>query len=378
MEPTEYAGLLEAAFDRRARALIEEAETIGRFPRALITHLATAGIYREKWAADTTPDLAKLNLLANKLGRLGSTGIAAGISIQDSCLAVLRRFGTNQHLNELGEQAIRGENILCFAVSEYNGGSDLQNAHSTCEREGAGWRLVGRKKFVSIATVADTAILLVRERSARHGDAALFAVPMSQIEVGQPYDLVGVRCLDTAPICFDTWVPDQAMIARPGIGLAAINWSLAHERLAIAGLVTGMCQSAIELTAARMKRRTQFGATLFEQQALRLRLAELHTRVEMLRLALDGLAATTRGLDLRGAAALKVAATRLGNEVLSECMHIFGGIGYLTAHTPLGRMWQDLKMTRVAAGTDEVLWELVATSIVPDFEAYDRLIHTVE
>ena len=79
-------------------------------------------------------------------------------------------------------------------------------------------------------------------------------------------------------------------------------------------------------------------------------------------------------MDLRSAAAVKVTAARLGEEVLSECMHLFGGSGYLTDETPLGRWWRDMKLARVGGGTDEVLWELVAAAMKPDFDGYAEMI----
>jgi acyl-ACP dehydrogenase len=175
-------------------------------------------------------------------------------------------------------------------------------------------------------------------------------------------------------VSFDTWVPAEAMVARAGAGLFAISWGLGHERLSIAAQIAGGCDLALSLTVARMKRRTQFGKPLFDHQALRLRVADLRGRVDMLDLALRGLAGSGDPLSLRAAAALKVTAARLGEEVLGECMHIFGGIGYLPDHSPLGRMWEDMKLARVGGGTDEVLWELVAASMEPDFDSYERLV----
>jgi alkylation response protein AidB-like acyl-CoA dehydrogenase len=54
-------------------------------------------------------------------------------------------------------------------------------------------------------------------------------------------------------------------------------------------------------------------------------------------------------------------------------MHIFGGSGYLVDETPLGRWWRDMKLARVGGGTDEVLWELVAAAMKPDYDGYHDL-----
>ena len=162
-------------------------------------------------------------------------------------------------------------------------------------------------------------------------------------------------------------MPADALVARAGTGLAAISWGLAHERMSIAGQVASSCQRALGITLARMMRRRQFGNTLYEHQALRMRMADLQARVDLLRHALRGIAAEGK-LNLREAAAIKVSAARLGEEVISECMHIFGGAGYLVDETPLGRWWRDMKLARVGGGTDEVLWELVAAAMRPDYD----------
>ena len=166
---------------------------------------------------------------------------------------------------------------------------------------------------------------------------------------------MGARPLNTAAVHTDTWVPADTLIARPGTGLATISWGLAHERMSIAGQVASAPQRVIGITLARMMKRRQFGQTLFEHQALRMRIADLQARVDLLRYGLAGIAAQGR-LDLRAAAAAKVTAARLGEEVLSECMHIFGGSGYLVDETPLGPWWRDMKLARavgVGGGGDE-------------------------
>ncbi|GAT16390.1 acyl-CoA dehydrogenase fadE14 [Mycolicibacterium thermoresistibile] len=363
-------------FDERVTAWTAEAEETERFPRALIEYLGRSGVFAEKWQDHQLPDVAKLIELALALGRLGSAGIGVGVSLHDSAIAILRRFGRSDHLREIAEQAIRGEAVLCIGASEESGGSDLQIVETEVRSEGDGFRVRGTKKFVSLSPIADHIVVVARsvdhDPSSRHGNVMLIAVPTTQVEVQTPYRKVGAGPLDTAAVHIDTWVPGDALIARPGTGLAAISWGLAHERLSIAGQVAAGCQRVIGITLARMMKRRQFGSTLYEHQALRMRMADLQARTDMLRFALTGIATQGR-LDLRTAAAIKVSAARLGEEVLSECMHIFGGSGYLVDETPLGRWWRDMKLARVGGGTDEVLWELVAAAMKPDYDGYQEI-----
>lgn len=371
----EFEELLDRVFDDRVRAWTAEAERTGTFPRQLIEYLGKEGVFSAKWGDAQQPDVAKVIALALRLGRLGSAGIAVGVSLHDSAIALLRRFGRSDHLRDICEQAIRGETVLCVGASEESGGSDLQIVGTTVRSVRGGLAVTGVKKFVSLSPIADYVMAVARnvdnDPTSRHGNVVVVAVPLHDpgVQVRTPYNKVGAGPLDTAAVHIDTWVPADALVARAGTGLAAISWGLAHERMSVAGQIAGSCQRVLGITLARMMSRSQFGHTLYEHQALRMRMADLQARVDLLRHALTGIAAGGK-LDLRTAAAMKVCAARLGEEVVSECMHIFGGTGYLVDETPLGQWWRDMKLARVGGGTDEVLWELVAAAMKPDYDGY--------
>lgn len=376
---TDFAELLDAAFDDRVALWTADAEASEHFPRQLIEHLGKSGVFRQKWGAPTQThaDIGKLIALASALGDLMSAGIAVGVSLHDSAIAILRRFARSDYLREICEQAIDGDTVLCIGASEESGGSDLQICETTISKRDGGFDVRGIKKFVSLSPIADHIIVVGRsvdhDATSRHGNVALVAVPTANVEVRRPYRKLSAGPLDTAAVHIDTWVSEDALVARSGTGLAAISWGLAHERLSVAAQVASSCEKAIAITLARMMTRQQFGQTLFEHQALRLRMADLSSRVALLRHALEGITARGR-LDLRTAAGMKVTAARLGEEVAGECLHIFGGSAFLVDETPLGRWWRDMKLARVGGGTDEVLWELVAAGLKPDFDGYAKVV----
>ncbi|MCX8560721.1 mycobactin biosynthesis acyl-ACP dehydrogenase MbtN [Mycolicibacterium mucogenicum] len=371
-----YRELLGEVFDDRVRQWTAEAEESERFPRELIEYLGRSEVFAAKWGDSEHPDVAKVFALAEELGKLGSAGIGVGVSLHDSAIAILRRFGKSDYLRDIAAQAIRGDAVLCIGASEESGGSDLQIVETEVASARGGFEVRGIKKFVSLSPIADHIMVVARsvdhDRQSRHGSVVVISVPTTQVDVQTPYRKVGAGPLDTAAVHIDTWVPAEALVARAGTGLAAISWGLAQERLSVAGQIEANCRRIIGITLARMMKRRQFGHTLYEHQALRMRLADLHARIDLLRYGLAGLAAQGR-MDLRAAAAIKVTAARLGVEVVDECMHIFGGAGYLVDETPLGRWWRDMKLARVGGGTDEVLWELVAAGMRPDYEGYDAV-----
>ncbi len=376
----QYRQLLDEVFDDELAAMVIEAERAESFPRPLIEKLGAAGVFRAKWAGASRPDVAKLFELGYRLGRTASTGIGVGVSLHDSAIATLRRFGKSDYLTAVAERAIDGTEVLCIGASEESGGSDLQivGTEVSAETSGgaAGFRVRGRKKFCSLSPIAGHMIAVARnvDDGSTHGNNVVVAVPMDApgVVVGDRYRKLSAGPLDTAPVDIDTWVPAQALVARPGTGLAVISWGLAHERLSVAAQVASACDLIIGITLARMMDREQFGKRLYDHQALRLRVADLQARVDTLRFALDGIAAAGP-MNLRTAAAIKVTAVRLAEEVAGECLHIFGGSGFLYDETPVGRWWRDVKLGRVGGGTDEVLWELVAAAMKPNTEAYANL-----
>lgn len=372
----DFERVLDAVFDDDFGRLTEAAEQQGRFPREMIERLGRAGVFRHKWTDGRRPDIGKLVRLSERLGGLGSASAGVGVSLHDSAIAVLLRFGRSEYLQDIADRAIRGDAVVCLGASEEGGGSDLQIVTSTAAPTRTGYRVRGAKKFVSLSTIADYVIVVVRLESSQRseGDVALFVLESRDIHVGRPYAKLGAGFLDTAPIEFDVEVGADAMLARPGTGLAALSWGLANERLSVAAQVVGACDLALGVTVAQMMRRAQFGRKLFEHQALRLRFADLQARVDVLRYALRGLAGEHATPGIRTASAMKVCAARLGEEVLSECLHVFGGAGYLSGPVPVERWWRDMKLARVGGGADEVLWELVAAGMRPDHEAHDRLV----
>ena len=104
-----YRELLGEVFDERVHEWTAEAEESERFPRKLIEYLGQSEVFAAKWGERQHPDVAKVFALAEELGKLGSAGIGVGVSLHDSAIAILRRFGKSDYLRDITEQAIRGE-----------------------------------------------------------------------------------------------------------------------------------------------------------------------------------------------------------------------------------------------------------------------------
>ncbi|AWW41060.1 MULTISPECIES: acyl-CoA dehydrogenase family protein [Streptomyces] len=372
-------GLLRQTFEPVA----ERAETEGLFPRDVLARLGAAGLFEERWAGadprDPYGDTGLAVIIAEESGRLGRASLSVGLSLHcETVLSVLTRFGDTPLLAGYRERALRGSLVGCLGASEPSGGSDLNGVATVARRTSDGWHVTGEKKYLSLGLVCDIALVLCRLDEGSGpvaGRLGLLAVPAHGLTPRKRHNKAGTSGLDTTWMAIDARVPEQALVGRPGGGLLTATYGLNHERLSIAAQAVGGAARAIGLATAHLQRREQFGRPLIEQQALRLRLAEMSSRLVALRYAVYTAA---QGVPVPGAcgtreiAALKTTAARFVEEVTSECMHLFGGPGYLPDETPMSRLWRDSRLARIGGGTDEMMWELVAGGLVPDFAAYDE------
>jgi alkylation response protein AidB-like acyl-CoA dehydrogenase len=173
-----------------------------------------------------------------------------------------------------------------------------------------------------------------------------------------------VRSADTAALSIDTTLTSADLIGRPGSALRVTLTLLDFERLGAAAALLAGAEKAVRLAAAWARRRTQFGSRLFDHQALRHRLADRWADVYAARSALD---ATCRrlwepSLPHVEIAATKLLAARAASLAVDETLQIFGARGYTTVY-PAEEMYRDVRLTRIGGGADEMMREIIATSL---------------
>lgn len=336
--------------------------------RRVLGALGGRGCLRDRWE---TADRGLGLTLIDELGRQGLFGPAVAVGLHlEAVTAILGTFG-GPSLDHALDGALDGRLVGCLAVSEAHGGSDLAAIRTRAEPIPGGWRVIGAKRFVSLAPSADLVIVLARVEGGRHGCLGAFVLDGAALEVVDTHRLEGGAGLETSAVRIDAVVGAERLLGRPGTGLAVLSHGLTGERLAVAALVCGSCRLALSLAVSRAHVRVQFGAPLIAHQALRLRLADLDARLRAIEAQVDQLASVPRP-DPRHVAGLKVTAARFGEACVRECLHVFGGEGYVEGATPLAPLLRDLGVARLGGGSDEVLWEVVAGGLHPDPETYRR------
>ena len=133
------------------------------------------------------------------------------------------------------------------------------------------------------------------------------------------------------------------------------------ERIAAGAMAVGHCRTALRLTLDWVTNRKAFGATLFDKQAIRQRLAMLDAKVEAARQLLYHCAwLAGEGRDaVREISGLKAFAGELANEVMYTCQQFHGGMGYMR-ETAIERLVRDTRVLTIGGGATEVMLEEVA------------------
>jgi len=127
---------------------------------------------------------------------------------------------------------------------------------------------------------------------------------------------------------------------------------------------------ALSYTLNYMSERTAFGTTIDKFQALRHRMAEMHTEMEHCKSFNYSVA---KALDngtyvVKEACMSKLQSTKMADEVINTCLQYLGGYGYMEEY-PLARMWRDSRLGPIGGGTSEILKEIIS-KIVIDKKSY--------
>ena len=175
---------------------------------------------------------------------------------------------------------------------------------------------------------------------------------------------LGMHASDTALLAFnDMRVPADAVLGQVGKGFYHIMWELQGERLiGAAGCVAG-AQGAFDKTLEYAKERQAFGRSIGKFQAIRHKFAEMATKIETARQMVYTTAWRFNNGEypVREISMAKLYASQIAVEVADECIQIHGGAGYMTEYG-IERVWRDMRLNRIGAGTDEVMLDVIGRS----------------
>jgi alkylation response protein AidB-like acyl-CoA dehydrogenase len=343
-------------------------EQARHLPMKAVTELARHGIFHARWTPGGEGGLPLLVTLSQETCQLSSGLALAVMGHSEMFIGALTWLATSAAQVALLEDALDGRAVGCFAATEAQGGSDLAGIRSTATPVPGGWRLRGRKRYVSNVGGASHVLMLARPEAARNaGDLGLFVVPLDNpgVTLDGCFDAVGIAACDVGQVSFDTVVPAEAVLGSPGLGLLYATHLLHFERMSICAQVLAMAELSLRLAVAYARRRTVGGMRVFDRQAIRHRLAACQAELWTLQGRLAELTTRIerqRKMPAREIAAFKLTSAEAAGRIVDTCMQVFGARGCMRGF-PIERIWRDARIARMGGGTDEVLADLVAAGL---------------
>jgi acyl-CoA dehydrogenase len=286
---------------------------------------------------------------------------------------VLVNFGTEIQKKQWLERIASGDVVASFALTEPGAGSNPAGLRTRARRDGSGWILDGRKRFITNAPLADLFVVFARTREPgpdRPGIAVfLVAADAPRLSVGPKDAKMGQEGAWTADVIMDSVrVGESALVGgNAEIGYRAAMTSLARGRIHIAALAVGCAQRALDESVAYAATSTQGGVPIGDYQLVQAMLADQYTGVAAGRaLARDAAAAYDSGTDRRIApSAAKLFCTEMAGRVADLAVQVHGGTGYMR-EVPVERIYRDVRLLRLYEGTSEIQRLIVGGSLIRD------------
>ena len=255
-----------------------------------------------------------------------------------------------------------------MCISEPFGGSDVGAMRTTAVLEGDEYVINGSKTFITNGVYSDYLVVIAKMHDDENPKAmGVFLIDRDTQGVSaSKLDKLGWRASDTGEIAFDNVrIPKNKLMGDPGKGFYYVMQHFALERLIMGINAHARAEFAIEYTKQYMSERVAFGKSIDRFQALRHRMAEMASEVDMIKVYNYSVAdQLKKGLYVvKEACMSKLNSTKVADEVIYSCLQFLGGYGYMEEY-PLARLFRDSRLGPIGGGTSEILKEIISKIII--------------
>lgn len=280
----------------------------------------------------------------------------------------LRRWGSPAQQKHWLPKLAAGT-VGAYALSEAGSGSDAFALQTRAEAVPGGFRLSGRKLWISNAREAGLFIVFATfDPAAGYRGITAFLVDKATpgLTVGHKEDKLGIRASSTCELILDGCeVAEENLLGEPGKGYKIAIETLNEGRIGIGAQMLGLAEGAWGHAARYAKERRQFGKPIAEFQAVQFTLAEMATEIEAAKLMVYNAARLKDAGQpyVREAAMAKLFASQVAERVASQCVEVFGGNGFVRDY-PAEKYYRDAKVGKIYEGTSNMQLATIAKQVL--------------
>ena len=280
----------------------------------------------------------------------------------------IRRWGTEAQ-QSLWLPKLASDTCGAYALSESGSGSDAFALQTRAEQIHNGYRLNGRKLWISNAREAGLFVVFATlDPQAGYRGITAFLVEKDTpgFTVGRKEDKLGIRASSTCEVLFDNCeIPAQNLLGESGKGYKIAIETLNEGRIGIGAQMLGLAEGAWRHASRYAQQRRQFGKAIAEFQAVQFSLAQMATEIEAARLLVYNAARLKDSGQpfVREAAMCKLFASQVAERVASQCVEIFGGNGFVHDY-PAEKYFRDSKVGKIYEGTSNMQLATIAKQVL--------------
>ncbi|WP_231737819.1 acyl-CoA dehydrogenase [Terracidiphilus gabretensis] len=264
---------------------------------------------------------------------------------------------------------LAADTIGAYALSEAGSGSDAFALQTRAEVTASGYRLNGRKLWISNAREAGLFIVFATiDPAAGYRGITAFVIEQGTpgLSVGRKEDKLGIRASSTCELILDNCeVPAANVLGEAGKGYKIAIETLNEGRIGIGAQMLGLAEGAWQQAARYAQERKQFGKAIAEFQAVQFTLAQMATDIEAARLLVYNAARLKDAGKpyVKEAAMTKLFASQVAERVASQCVEIFGGNGFVRDY-PAEKYYRDAKVGKIYEGTSNMQLMTIAKLVL--------------
>jgi alkylation response protein AidB-like acyl-CoA dehydrogenase len=374
---TEEQAMLQDAVrvlaDERVAPRAADIDRTGEFPEDLRRLLADHDILALPFPEEhggLGGELLSVCLAVEQLSRhCATTGLI--LAVQELGSLPITLAGTPEQQARWFPALARGDQLIAFALTEAEAGSDAAATRTTARKDGDAYVIDGTKRFISHGSIADLIVVfaVTVPEAARHRRLSAFVVevPTDGFSVVRLEHKMGIRGSPTAELAFDgVRVPAANRLGDEGDGWDIAMRTLDRSRPGIAAQAVGIAQGALEVASAYARDRKQFGQRIGDFQMIGAMLADMDAGTEAARqLLYKACVEIDAGSPeaSRWSAMCKLVAGDTAMRVTTDAVQVLGGYGYIDEF-PVERMMRDAKITQLYEGTQQIQRLVIARALL--------------
>jgi butyryl-CoA dehydrogenase len=364
---------VRAFIDRDVKPTIRDVEHANEYPEKWIEQMKQIGIYGlaipEEYGGSPV-SMSCYVLVTQELAR-GWMSLAGAMGGHTVVAKLLTLFGTDEQKKTYLPALATGEIRATMALTEPDGGSDLQNMATTAHPDGQDLVITGTKTWISNARRSGLIALLCKtdpKATPRHAGISIALVePGPGLTVSRDLPKLGYKGVETCELSFDGYrIGASAILGGvPGKGFSQMMKGLETGRIQVASRALGVATAALEDALAYAQQRESFGQPIWKHQSIGNYLADMATQLTAARqLTLYAAQRYESGerCDMEAGMA-KLFASEAAMEIALDAVRIHGGYGYSTEFD-VERYFRDAPLMIVGEGTNEIQRNVIASQLV--------------